>query len=75
MYVVCKQGNDSQKAVQKLTDLFKNETANSRDPYYNSELLKKEIEEDMLKHNVVFKDIKGGITAWAQLIDTSLPQY
>ncbi|KAM9466561.1 adenylyltransferase and sulfurtransferase MOCS3 isoform 1-T1 [Clarias gariepinus] len=52
VYVVCKQGNDSQLAVQLLQKMSGIE----------------------LEH-IVVKDITGGLMAWANKIDPSLPKY
>lgn len=50
VYVVCRRGNDSQIAVQKLKNHIKSES-------------------------IKFKDISGGLYAWAKHIDTEFPVY
>lgn len=50
VYVVCRRGNDSQIAVQKLKNHIKSDT-------------------------IKFKDISGGLYAWAKHIDTEFPVY
>ena len=50
VYVVCRRGNDSQVAVQKLKNHFKSDS-------------------------IQFKDITGGLHAWAKHIDTNFPVY
>ncbi|XP_062584321.1 adenylyltransferase and sulfurtransferase MOCS3-like isoform X2 [Saccostrea cucullata] len=50
VYVVCRRGNDSQIAVQKLKNHFKSDS-------------------------IHFKDITGGLYAWAKHIDTNFPVY
>lgn len=50
VYVVCRRGNDSQIAVQKLKNHIKSES-------------------------IKFKDISGGLHAWAKHIDTEFPVY
>ncbi|XP_061174643.1 adenylyltransferase and sulfurtransferase MOCS3-like [Saccostrea echinata] len=50
VYVVCRRGNDSQIAVQKLKNHFKSES-------------------------IQFKDIAGGLYAWAKHIDINFPVY
>ncbi|XP_077394929.1 adenylyltransferase and sulfurtransferase MOCS3 isoform X2 [Festucalex cinctus] len=52
VYVICKLGNDSQKAVQLLRKMSGSEV-----------------------DNISVKDIRGGLMAWAQLIDAKFPQY
>ncbi|XP_022333383.2 adenylyltransferase and sulfurtransferase MOCS3-like [Crassostrea virginica] len=50
VYVVCRRGNDSQIAVQKLKNHFKSDS-------------------------IQFKDITGGLHAWAKHVDTNFPVY
>ncbi|XP_074659274.1 adenylyltransferase and sulfurtransferase MOCS3-like [Tubulanus polymorphus] len=50
VFVLCKQGNDSQRAVHILKDKLRATPA-------------------------VFKDIRGGLLAWAESIDPAFPKY
>uniref|UniRef100_A0A8C5LYN4 Adenylyltransferase and sulfurtransferase MOCS3 n=1 Tax=Leptobrachium leishanense TaxID=445787 RepID=A0A8C5LYN4_9ANUR len=50
--VICKNGNDSQKAVRVLQDLSG---------------------KDM--ETLILKDVQGGLTAWARMIDPTFPEY
>ncbi|XP_051867285.1 adenylyltransferase and sulfurtransferase MOCS3 isoform X1 [Pristis pectinata] len=52
VYVICKQGNDSQKAVRILQEMLNNELC-----------------------SLSVKDIRGGLMAWARMIDPAFPQY
>ncbi|XP_039260934.2 adenylyltransferase and sulfurtransferase MOCS3-like [Styela clava] len=51
VFVVCRMGNDSQKAVKILQKCLKCDSP------------------------VIFKDLKGGLMAWANQIDKSMAQY
>ena len=80
MYVLCKQGNDSQKAVELLNKIFMDIKSNLRTASSNPEVLEDNTADpknetlDVSKY-VIFKDIKGGLTAWAKQIDEKFPQY
>ena len=77
VYVLCKQGNDSQKAVKLLIDkgfcknldnlLFNDDPSCVRDSTLNTSAGG--------KLNVTFKDIAGGLQAWAKHIDKDFPVY
>ena len=77
VYVLCKQGNDSQKAVQLLIDkgfcknlnnlLFNDDSSSVRDSTLDTSTGG--------KLNVTFKDIAGGLRAWAKHIDLDFPVY
>lgn len=77
VYVLCKQGNDSQKAVQLLIDkgfcknldnlLFNDDPSSVRDSTLDTS--------SGGKLNVTFKDIAGGLQAWAKHIDKDFPVY
>ena len=77
VYVLCKQGNDSQKAVQLLIDkgfcknldnlLFNDDPSCVRDSTLDTSAGG--------KLNVTFKDIDGGLQAWAKHIDKDFPVY
>ncbi|CAH3137438.1 unnamed protein product [Porites lobata] len=77
VYVLCKQGNDSQKAVQLLIDkgfcknldnlLFNDDPSCVRDSTLDTSAGG--------KLNVTFKDIAGGLQAWATHIDKDFPVY
>lgn len=69
--MLCKQGNDSQKAVQVLDNVFLSRKVVEKDNVDPE----KQAENDLSKYDVIFKDIKGGLIAWAKQIDSTLPQY
>lgn len=78
MYVLCKQGNDSQKAVKLLQETLCRNT----DKFFSNETksLSTEDKQDIQDKNtslcdVVFKDIAGGLHAWAKHIDKDFPVY
>lgn len=79
VYVLCKQGNDSQKAVQILRDTFcRNFTKPSSSREGSLESSSKQETPDTSKTcvcNVVIKDIVGGLHAWAKFIDKEFPVY
>ena len=62
MFVLCRQGNDSQKAVKLLREKFQDITECN-------------MEHDQKSLDVVFKDIAGGLYAWAKHIDSEFPVY
>ena len=51
VFVVCRRGNDSQKAVLELEKVLQGNKA------------------------MEIKDIKGGLHAWARIIDPNFPIY
>ena len=77
VYVLCKQGNDSQKAVQLLID--KGFCKNLDNLLFNDD--PSSVTDSTLdtsgggKLNVTFKDIAGGLQAWAKHIDKDFPVY
>ena len=79
VYVLCKQGNDSQKAVQILRDTFsRNFTKPSSSREGSRESSSKQETPDTSKTSVcdvVIKDIAGGLHAWTKFIDKGFPVY
>jgi len=79
VYVLCKQGNDSQKAVQILRDTFcRNFTKPSSSREGSRESSTKQKPPDTSKTSVcdvVIKDIAGGLHAWTKFIDKEFPVY
>lgn len=103
MYVLCKQGNDSQKAVQLLreefcrnnSELLSSEvTACPTDSKQDSSAKSKpsdtkqdipaqsshcdsnqDLPAESNPYDIVFKDIAGGLYAWAKHIDKDFPVY
>ncbi|KAK2567560.1 Adenylyltransferase and sulfurtransferase MOCS3 [Acropora cervicornis] len=79
IYVLCKQGNDSQKAVQILRDTFcRNFTKPSSSREGSRESSTKQKPPDTSKTSVcdvVIKDIAGGLHAWTKFIDKEFPVY
>ncbi|XP_067031765.1 adenylyltransferase and sulfurtransferase MOCS3-like isoform X1 [Acropora muricata] len=79
VYVLCKQGNDSQKAVKILRDTFcRNFTKPSSSREGSHESSSKQETPDSSKTfvcDVVIKDIAGGLHAWAKFIDKGFPVY
>ena len=77
VYVLCKLGNDSQKAVQVLREEFcrnPNELLSSEEPLLHTDVKNDTTAES--KHcDVIFKDIAGGLHAWAKHIDKDFPIY
>ncbi|PFX20270.1 Adenylyltransferase and sulfurtransferase MOCS3 [Stylophora pistillata] len=78
IYVLCKQGNDSQKAVKLLRETVLHRNTNkvlrSEDDFLQSEN-KQDVPETSTQVDVVFKDIAGGLYAWAKHIDDYFPVY
>lgn len=78
VYVLCKQGNDSQKAVKLLRETVLHRNTNkvlrSEDDFLQSEN-KQDVPETSTQVDVVFKDIAGGLYAWAKHIDDYFPVY
>jgi adenylyltransferase/sulfurtransferase len=68
VYVVCHRGNDSQLAVELLRSKFPDSKgANHSGGNNNSGGGKDE--------NVTFRDLAGGLEAWAAEVDESFPRY
>lgn len=64
MYVVCRQGNDSQLAVELLRK--------------QGEELDREGEEEgasKMAERVIIRDIVGGLNEWTESIDPLFPKY
>ncbi|KAL9952169.1 hypothetical protein ACROYT_G039384 [Oculina patagonica] len=77
VYVLCKQGNDSQKAVELLREtLCRNidELLSNKDTSLLTDD-KQDIQDKNTHCDVVFKDIAGGLHAWAKHIDKDFPVY
>ncbi|KAJ7323461.1 Molybdenum cofactor synthesis protein 3 [Desmophyllum pertusum] len=77
VYILCKQGNDSQKAVKLLRETMCGNTAqlsHNGDTSHQIEN-KQEIQDESKPCNVVFKDIAGGLHAWSKHIDKDFPVY
>jgi len=74
VYVLCKQGNDSQKAVQLLREQFCTKgllSCENTAPQTDS----KQVIPAKRTCDIVFKDIVGGLYAWAKHIDKDFPVY
>ena len=74
VYILCKQGNDSQKAVKMLREtLFRStdELTSNRDERLQTESKR----DESIVRDVVVKDIAGGLYAWAKHIDKDFPVY
>ena len=77
VFVLCKLGNDSQKAVQLLQEEFcrnPNELLSSEDPLLHTDI-KQDATTESKPCDVIFKDIAGGLHAWAKHIDKDFPIY
>ena len=79
VYVVCKQGNDSQKAVKWLRQYTHRQCATKEDGIAGSKSHKHDNRQDSIdratNRAVVFRDIKGGLAAWSKQIDNNFPIY
>ena len=82
MCVICKQGNDSQKAVKLLQETFNTNLEGklqSRCPVESVSIAKQSVSHDTVPHSnsrtVSFRDVKGGLLAWTRQIDSSFPRY
>ena len=78
VYVLCKQGNDSQKAVNILREQFcrnTKELLSSDDTAALQTDSQQGIPVDSKPCDVVFKDIAGGLYAWAKCVDKDFPVY
>ena len=79
VYVVCKQGNDSQKAVKWLRQYTHRQCASKEDGIAGSKSHKHDNRQDSIdpatNRAVVFRDIKGGLAAWSKQIDNNFPIY
>ena len=79
MYVLCKEGNDSQKAVKILREQFYRDYTELLTREETSSPLQADSKQDTIDESrsfdVVFKDIAGGLYAWAQHIDKEFPIY
>ena len=78
VYILCKQGNDSQKAVKLLRETLCG--PNTSELFHNGNTShqienKQDIQDESKPCNVVFKDIAGGLHAWAKHIDKGFPVY
>ncbi|XP_031564174.1 adenylyltransferase and sulfurtransferase MOCS3-like isoform X2 [Actinia tenebrosa] len=79
VFVVCKQGNDSQKAVKVLQKSIETQTPEETSP---STSITKDSNTQHTGHKKVdlnqkikVKDIKGGLLAWAKQVDNDFPVY
>ncbi|XP_068731707.1 adenylyltransferase and sulfurtransferase MOCS3-like isoform X1 [Montipora capricornis] len=79
VYVLCKEGNDSQKAVKILREQFYRDYTELLTREETSSSLQADSKQDTIDESrsfdVVFKDIAGGLYAWAQHIDKEFPIY
>ena len=78
MYVLCKQGNDSQKAVNLLKEQFcrnTKELLSSEDTAAVQTDCQQDKAVDSKPCDIVFKDIAGGLYAWAKHVDKDFPVY
>jgi rhodanese-related sulfurtransferase len=80
VFVVCKQGNDSQKAVKVLQKSIDTQTPRGSSQSCNntkeeSETQHKGATKVDLNKRIRIKDIKGGLLAWARHIDDDFPVY
>lgn len=78
MYVLCKQGNDSQKAVNLLKEQFcrnTKELLSSEDTAAVQTDSQQDIPVDSKPCDIVFKDIAGGLYGWAKHVDKDFPVY
>lgn len=70
IYIVCKQGNDSQVAVRRLkTYLALRQSGGGEMGDPNGE-----VKVDVPWEGGIW-DIKGGLVKWARDVDTSFPEY
>lgn len=77
MYILCRQGNDSQRAVQLLREQFGIKTKDQSSTEDTGSLAdgEQDIPAEEKSYNVVFKDIAGGLHSWAKHIDKDFPVY
>ncbi|KXJ19846.1 Adenylyltransferase and sulfurtransferase MOCS3 [Exaiptasia diaphana] len=71
IFVVCRQGNDSQKAVKVLQKSI----SQSSDEHQKPEEPSSSPPKVDLNKRVRLKDIKGGLLAWAKQVDDDFPVY
>ncbi|KAF8427474.1 hypothetical protein EV426DRAFT_529729 [Tirmania nivea] len=70
IYIVCKQGNDSQIAVRRLKTYLASRQSGGR----KMDDLNGEVKEDVPWEGGIW-DIKGGLAKWAWDVDRSFPEY
>lgn len=81
--MVCKQGNDSQKAVKWLQeefDTYLQSALEKESPVKSNADTKKDNSQEttvpqVKRRAVCFRDIKGGLSAWTKQIDSNFPEY
>ena len=73
IYIICKQGNDSQTAVNRLKGYLA--SRRHKGGFVSAqEIAAGECEEERPWAGGIW-DVKGGLVRWAQEVDTNFPVY